>query len=66
MMSIGEVSSLLGAFLNHPDFERLKAETPKLQSLIKQIQELLGKTKIDEETEQAFREFAKICEEGLK
>ena len=77
MMFLGEANDLLVPHLQHPEFQEFKKKTPRLQTLTKQIQDAMENTdtnhflgqrcvKVDEETEKAFREFAKICEQGLK
>lgn len=77
MMFLGEANNLLAPYLQHPEFEAFESKTPRLQELTRQIQEEIKKTdtnhflgqryvKVNDITEKAFREFAKICEQGLK
>ncbi len=77
MMFLGEANDLLTPYLQHPRFAEFEAKTPRLVELTKQIQVAIKNTdtnhflgqrcvKVDEVTEQAFREFATICEQGLK
>jgi hypothetical protein len=77
MMFLGEANDLLTPYLQHPSFAKFESETPRLVELTKQIQEAIKNTdtnhflgqrcvQVDEATEQAFREFATICEQGLK
>ncbi len=76
-MFIGEANDLISPFLQHPDFKEFEKTTPKLQNLKKQIRVAMQNidkdhflgircVKLDEETENAFREYIKICEQGLK
>ncbi len=77
MMFLRDANDLLTPHLQHPNFEKFENGTPRLQELTKQIQEAIkhtdtnhplgqGCVKVDKETEKAFREFAEICEKGLK
>jgi hypothetical protein len=77
MMFLGEANDLISPFLQHPDFKEFEKNTPRLIELTEQIQTAMQNTdtnhflgarcvKVDEETEKAFREFAEICEQGLK
>jgi len=76
-MFLGEANNLLTQYLKHPNFKDFESRTPKLQDLTMQIQEKIKKidtnhflgqqhVNVGEETEKLFREFAKICEHGLK
>ncbi len=78
MMTIGEANDLLTPYLQHPDFKKLESKTPMLQELTTKIQEEIKKidmnhhlfgqyfVRINEQTEQLFREFATICKQSLK
>jgi len=77
MMFLGEANDLLTPYLRHPNFAEFESETPRLVELTSQIQGAIKNTdtnhflgqrcvRVDEATEQAFREFATICEQGLK
>ncbi len=76
-MFLGEASDLLEVYLERPDFEEFERKNSRIQEIIKNIQEKmivlntnhpLGQrfVKVDEETEQMFREFAEICGKNLK